>query len=634
MKPLIPFYIELYQEKKKGVLTVECKSGGRRSVYISSGIPVFAASEAEEDKLQQVLIKKEMITQEQFEEAKNNLDPELSIGKNLVNMGIITQNELVQGARDQVFGIYAASIAEIDASYNFEESDQENDVNLPLTYPADFFKAVMELNDKQWISDQFNDKLTQVFRPASNSGIAESDFSFDPELWQIFKVLNGESDINQISMETHQKDQFTVLKCLYALWQWGAIEEIPLEEEADQIQDELQEAVLSTELNETTEITHVEETAEIERIPVEPETPQPEKQPETIQEDIGIEALEEEDDELPFDHEPGEDPEGDGELENLERQPFFKKMSYIFIALAVLMILCSLLIWSKMGDTAKPMDPVTSSDQVTKTMEEPRDDLSTFEELSKEQDRDIIPNLEDREEMDVQKEEQTTEDTVEIKQEEATTPKPEASNEANDLTEEKTEDPRRLRSPIINPDAYPVSHSKQRTVNPKTKAKERKTATEQVSTVDDTQTKSPEPLPQAKSPNEKKERIPPKTELSDLPASKTKPLSPDTLMSLNRYREAAAAWKKQKASQVAKFCIALELACQKSTINKGWHASRNAPEFFILPRNLNGKDCFWVCWGAYHTQEEANSAMISLPDYFKQGADPKVYPLERLLRAQ
>ena len=73
-----------------------------RTVFIDAGDIVFAASTHPLDRLTHLLVERGKITQAQLDYTMANLNPTMSIGKNLIEMGFITQRDLLDVARAQV----------------------------------------------------------------------------------------------------------------------------------------------------------------------------------------------------------------------------------------------------------------------------------------------------------------------------------------------------------------------------------------------------------------------------------------------------------------------------------------------------------------------------------------------------
>jgi hypothetical protein len=79
-----------------------------------------------------------------------------------------------------------------------------------------------------------------------------------------------------------------------------------------------------------------------------------------------------------------------------------------------------------------------------------------------------------------------------------------------------------------------------------------------------------------------------------------------------------------------RFSHQLLTACAPDTIAKAVQAV-TAQDLFILPVRFQGRSCYRLCWGVYDNRAAAEAARASVPDYFRQGASPRLSPLHELL---
>jgi Domain of unknown function (DUF4388) len=111
------------------------------------------------------------------------------------------------------------------------------------------------------------------------------------------------------------------------------------------------------------------------------------------------------------------------------------------------------------------------------------------------------------------------------------------------------------------------------------------------------------------------------------------PVAADARGRLRRgeFAEAARDFTSEVRKAGSRYSVQVLVACSGETVQK---ALDNVPssELFILPVNYHGKACYRICWGLYESQDRATAALLSLPEYFRQGgASPKVSPAAALL---
>jgi hypothetical protein len=87
-----------------------------------------------------------------------------------------------------------------------------------------------------------------------------------------------------------------------------------------------------------------------------------------------------------------------------------------------------------------------------------------------------------------------------------------------------------------------------------------------------------------------------------------------------------------QAATSSPFTIQLLVACSTETVQKALERVAD-DDLYILPVSYKGKSCHRICWGLYHDEAGADSAVAGLPEYFRQnGASPKVVRTTTLLR--
>jgi len=686
---LIGHYLELFRSGSTGILRVECPEG-ERQIMIAGGVPVFAVSRVTEDKLPMILMRMELISADQYKELEPSLDPSKSIGKNLVDMGVITQEQLVQAAKEQVFFTFMRTLDVFDSKGEFVEQEHVDGVRLPLVFPGDFIRAVLGIKDKEKISAHFNETLGHVFRWTDEEILHEEDLSFDQRLWPFSKLFDGETELSQLMVETHQLDEFTVLKFVYALWTWGFIEEIPLQEQAGDIQRELEESMPAGIMPETVEVARAAETQELKYAEVadpqsevimpdfeevhEEELPHESDLHEVIHEEPHQDIEEEETVQynLPDQNEDGMELESapiiDADDEN-DDLPFYRRKIFLFNLAAAVMIIAAIIVWGRKQTYPEPepanqSEPAESERDKTdhkpdgqqafdvemKELENaPEDELTESEDGGK-----LSGDLQDSSGQETAPPMDTTQEKYgesesgsgvpKQEEEDVGIPVPSETDEPVEQLQQTTEtenqnDPRRFRSPVIDGEVEePVGRSGDLDEPPlngtATVAAKRNNHTEPGTE------ERPEPLadlPSGEGNGKKDHAEVGKADSAlkqadpDLSVVSTEPeATPGELMQSGDFEQAARVWAGRKKVDGEYYTLALELACQGETLLNDYRASQGANSFFILPKQHQGKTCFWVCWGTYKRKEQADRAIISLPDDLKYGSNPKTVLISSL----
>ena len=228
---------EFWAEAQTGILSCEVR-GYEKALFWKEGVVLFASSNDPDDKLPQILIGQGCFTEDQYESVLPNFKDELSIGRNLVEMGLISQQELVQGAREQVYKIFEGVIKASDGRFSFSEDNlPQGIVSLPLSFPRDIFRAILALEDKTWLSEHFDD-LDFICEQKAENPINFQEVQVADYAEEVYGLIDGELDFNHLVFEAGI-DEFALLKFLYAL---EIMDHITFIRPESQSQDEMQEA--------------------------------------------------------------------------------------------------------------------------------------------------------------------------------------------------------------------------------------------------------------------------------------------------------------------------------------------------------------------------------------------------------
>ncbi|MDR3670459.1 MAG: hypothetical protein P4L36_06430 [Holophaga sp.] len=186
-----------YREKATGIWTLGKDPG--RTIFIDYGDTVFAQSTHTQDRLTYILVEKGKVTQAQMDYALANLKPGLSIGKNLIEMGFITQRDLLDMAKSQVERIVrgALACADLEPSFKTQELDA-NVVRLPMNTPQLFLAGTLALQDREGLLELLG-PLNQV---VVLQGRNLMDLSLPVDLAKLPPLLDGTHTLLELSRES------------------------------------------------------------------------------------------------------------------------------------------------------------------------------------------------------------------------------------------------------------------------------------------------------------------------------------------------------------------------------------------------------------------------------------------------
>ena len=186
-----------YREKATGVWKLGQEPG--RTIYFDYGDAVFAQSTHLQDRLTYILVERGKVTQAQMDYALANLKAGLSIGKNLIEMGFITQRDLLEVAKAQVERIICGSLATPAQEPVFEGKELDaNVVRLPLNTAQVFLTGVLTLQSREGLLELLG-PLNQVVVLQSRSLM---DLTLPPDLAKLPPLLDGTHTLLELSRES------------------------------------------------------------------------------------------------------------------------------------------------------------------------------------------------------------------------------------------------------------------------------------------------------------------------------------------------------------------------------------------------------------------------------------------------
>ncbi len=185
-----------HREKATGVWRLGREPG--RTVFLDMGDIVFAQSTHAMDRLTHLLVERGRLTQAQLDYALANLKPGLSIGKNLIDMGFITQRDLLEVARFQVERIVAGALGTPDQTPEFQATELEGSVvRLPLESPLLLLNALLGLKDREGILELLG-PLNQV---VVLQGRRALEMSLPADLAKLPPFFDGTHTLLELSRE-------------------------------------------------------------------------------------------------------------------------------------------------------------------------------------------------------------------------------------------------------------------------------------------------------------------------------------------------------------------------------------------------------------------------------------------------
>ena len=197
-----------------------------RTLHLDSGDIVFASSNFPVDKLSAIMVNCGKLTQEQMDFAMANLKPGMTIGKNLIEMGFITQRDLLEAARLQVEQIARSAMLASDSPvFDIRDELEQSIVRLPLSTPSLLFAGVMAVSDREGLLELLG-PLNQVVLLQGKRVYDELDLPAD--LLKMARMMDGTHTILELSNEASIEPMRVSAFALFLREMgWGKLFELP-----------------------------------------------------------------------------------------------------------------------------------------------------------------------------------------------------------------------------------------------------------------------------------------------------------------------------------------------------------------------------------------------------------------------
>ena len=188
---------DLFQRHREGA-TGQWRLGSdpQRNIFFDQGRIVFAQSTHPLDRLTHLLVEKGRLTQDQMDYAMSNLQPGMSVGKNLIQLGFITQRDLLDMAKLQVERVVWGAIGTPNVAPVFTAKDLDTTVvRLSLDTPALLLGGLLNLKDRE--------RLLELLGPLSQVMVLDrmklNGLDLPPDLARVPSLINGRRTLLELS---------------------------------------------------------------------------------------------------------------------------------------------------------------------------------------------------------------------------------------------------------------------------------------------------------------------------------------------------------------------------------------------------------------------------------------------------
>jgi hypothetical protein len=226
--PDVLSFISMIRRSGKLVL----RSGGmERTLVWKDGDIVFATSNSPEDSLGLFLLRNGKISQQQYDESKRRVTPQVRHGKLLVQMGAISPKDLWWGVKNQALDIIYTLFSWSAGSFAFTESAEEissEKIVLSLNTSSVIMEGIRRLDESARIREKVP-SLDIVFMkvPAVTPDFDALDMSHAEVA--VYNDIDGGRSVRDLIGQASDLTEFEVTRILFQLVSARLIEPAPEE---------------------------------------------------------------------------------------------------------------------------------------------------------------------------------------------------------------------------------------------------------------------------------------------------------------------------------------------------------------------------------------------------------------------
>ena len=226
--PDVLSFVSMIRRSGKLVL----RSGAmERTLVWKDGDIVFATSNSPEDSLGLFLLRNGKITQQQYEESKRRVTPQLRHGKLLVQMGAISPKDLWWGVKNQALDIIYSLFHWRSGSFAFVESMEEisgEKIVLALNTSSVIMEGIRRLDESARIREKVP-SLDLVFMKIPGVAPDFDELEMNDSEVAVYNDIDGMRSVRDLIATSNDLTEFDVTRILFQLVSARLIEPAPEE---------------------------------------------------------------------------------------------------------------------------------------------------------------------------------------------------------------------------------------------------------------------------------------------------------------------------------------------------------------------------------------------------------------------
>ena len=210
---------------KTGRLTLQ-KPGDRAELYFNSGKLVYATHFNQDERIGDILVRMGRVTREQCNialEVQQAKQPDKPVGQIMVDLGMLTQDEILKCVRLQIEEITYGLFGWQEGDFRFEPdmAPPRESVAIPLSIENLIMEGTRRIDEWARIRDRIP-SLDVIVRFSDKPHEKAKGVNLTPDEWRVFARINGMNSIRQISLQTGLGD-FDTARIIYGFLSAGLV---------------------------------------------------------------------------------------------------------------------------------------------------------------------------------------------------------------------------------------------------------------------------------------------------------------------------------------------------------------------------------------------------------------------------
>lgn len=222
--PDVLSFVAMIRESGKLVVS---QGNLERTIHWKEGEIVFANSSSSEHSLGNFLLRNGKITQEQYEESKRRVTPQLRHGKILVQMGALSPKDLWWGVKNQVLEIIYSLVGWKEGHFAFYDSSEElamERIVLQINTSSVIMEGIRRLDESARIREKIP-SLDIVFARVQGAAPDFDELDMSESEIAIYNDLDGRSNVRELTGRS-DLTEFEVTRILFQLLSARLIEQV------------------------------------------------------------------------------------------------------------------------------------------------------------------------------------------------------------------------------------------------------------------------------------------------------------------------------------------------------------------------------------------------------------------------